>query len=775
MALFGKTKKSDVIKQDDTLNNSQGVVATDDDVLSAGTNTATATATATATPTDTDTSENETTAYSVGGGLAKKFQNSQEGQPQAQPQAQPTQQKQPSVLSSRLPKEPVDPSVNINKAKELKKEKIAQAPQAPQAPQESATKVAQPTKTPQPTTAAQQPQAPQQPQQQPPKNNYASNGNKYQVDPPILKFIPEASAKYYRIVPLEMKDDNVLVVGTTDPKNIEAIDALNFISTHENIDFQLVKINEDVLEAILKQYSETTSAVQDALSEYQKSDDYATTTEEEVTFSSIDQDSKVASENAVIRQDAPITKMVNNLLIRGVDINASDIHVEPYREKLIIRYRVDGVLARAFSLPRNVHSALTAQLKIRSRIRLDEKRIPQDGRFTAGIKNKKIDFRVATLPTPEGEKVVLRLLDSSRDSLSYEDIGFEKDHIDIVKEAIAKPYGMILSSGPTGSGKTTTMYSILTQLDREKKNIVSLENPVEYNIEGINQSEIRPEIGYTFANGLRSILRGDPDVIFVGEIRDKETAALAVQAALTGHQVFSTIHTNSAVGVIPRLIDMGVDPYLIAPALTAVFGQRLVRRLCDGVGKEFVPHAKMKQQLESVFEDLPEEFSDRAPKIDKLYQAQPTPKCPTGMKGRVAVLEGFLVDDQVEELIFGKPSELKVYELVRKKGMLTMYEDAIRKAAQGTIPYTEINTIGQETKVGEKEGENGDESIAPAVDLDKRVKMGKDLEEEEQATANGKYTDPNARNTPNNATPKSPTTTPTPNPNGFNNNTNYGL
>jgi type II secretory ATPase GspE/PulE/Tfp pilus assembly ATPase PilB-like protein len=326
-------------------------------------------------------------------------------------------------------------------------------------------------------------------------------------------------------------------------------------------------------------------------------------------------------------------------------------------------------------------------------MRLDEKRKPQDGRFSAKIDGRKIDFRVSTFPTYFGEKIVMRILDQEKGVKKLDDMGMTKRHIDMIKRAIKRPYGMILISGPTGSGKTTTLYSMLNMFDREQKNVLSLEDPVEYNIEGVNQSQVRPEIGYTFANGLRTTLRQDPNIIMVGEIRDKETAQLAVQAALTGHLVLSTIHTNSSVGVIPRLIDMGVDPYLIAPTLILAMAQRLAVTLCPGAGKDIPLEGSLKMLVEKQFSDLPEEYRKTISLPKTVKEVQPIPDCPTGTRGRSAVLEMFEMDKDIEEVILKDPTEFAISKVVRKKGMLTMKEDAMLKAFNGEIAFEEVNKL----------------------------------------------------------------------------------
>jgi type II secretory ATPase GspE/PulE/Tfp pilus assembly ATPase PilB-like protein len=326
-------------------------------------------------------------------------------------------------------------------------------------------------------------------------------------------------------------------------------------------------------------------------------------------------------------------------------------------------------------------------------MKLDEKRKPQDGRFHAKIDNRKVDFRVSTLPTYHGEKVVIRILDPEKGVKDLDKTGMQPDHVKKVQDALKLPYGLILISGPTGSGKSTTLYSVLKEIDSSKKNVLSLEDPVEYGMEGVNQSQVFPEIGYTFANGLRTTLRQDPDVIMVGEIRDGETAKLAIQASLTGHLVLSTIHTNTASGIIPRLIDMGVDPYLIPPTLVLGVAQRLVRRICEGSGEPMKIEGSIKEMFDKQFEDLPEEYRDKIPQGDEVLKIKATEDCPSGTKGRIAVVEMYKMDRDIEDVILHNPVESAVYDAARAKGMLTMKEDAIIKAINKVIPWEEVNNL----------------------------------------------------------------------------------
>ncbi len=394
-----------------------------------------------------------------------------------------------------------------------------------------------------------------------------------------------------------------------------------------------------------------------------------------------------------IIEDAPVTKIVATILRYAIEGLASDIHVEPMSDKVRVRFRIDGDLHTSLILPVSVHSQVVARIKILSNMKLDERRKPQDGRFSAKIEGREVDFRVSTFPTYYGEKIVMRILDKEKGVRSLEDTGLTEEHKRLIRRAINKPYGMILISGPTGSGKSTTLYGMLKEIDREIHNVLSLEDPVEYNLEGMSQSQVRPEINYTFASGLRTTLRQDPDIIMVGEIRDKETAQLAVQAALTGHLVLSTIHTNNAVGVIPRLIDMGVDPFLIAPTLILTMAQRLVRKLCPNSGHPMAIEGSLKAWIENKFSEVPEEFRKLAPTSGFLYELAQTPECPNGTRGRIGVYEMFEMDKEIEEAILRTPNEPDIRKIVRRKGMLSMQEDAIMKCSQRMIPFEEVNSL----------------------------------------------------------------------------------
>ena len=499
----------------------------------------------------------------------------------------------------------------------------------------------------------------------------------------VLKYIPEESAMHYKFVPVAVAD-NALEVGMVDPDDIEARDALNFIASKVNMPFKLFLITEEDFKAAISLYRGLSGEVTKALDELETDIDDI---ESEIDESQVSKDGETT-----IIEDAPVTKIVATILRYAVEGNASDIHVERMVDKVRVRFRVDGDLHTSLILPIKVHDAVVARIKILSNMKLDEKRKPQDGRFSARIETRKIDFRVSTFPAYYGEKVVMRILDQEKGVKTLEEIGFSPQNLQAIRRAMARPYGLILVSGPTGSGKSTTLYSMLKEINDESKNVLSLEDPVEYNMEGVSQSQVKPEIGYTFASGLRTTLRQDPDIIMVGEIRDKETAQLAIQAALTGHLVLSTIHTNTAIGVIPRLIDMGVDPYLIAPTLALSMAQRLVSKICEG-GREVVIEGSIDAMITKQFADLPPDFKKNIKVPKSVLEAEASAACPNGVRGRMAVAEVIEMDREFERAILTNATEETIYKLARSKGMLTMKEDAILKAFNGEVPWSEVNKL----------------------------------------------------------------------------------
>lgn len=504
----------------------------------------------------------------------------------------------------------------------------------------------------------------------------------------VFKYIPEDAAIYYHFVPIEFKD-GILEIGIIEGDNTQAVDALQFISAKLGIPFKIFLISNTDYKNIMEGYKGMSVQVEEALDELNDE----TADEKSLNISeTLNQEIKnvKSGEEAKIIEDAPVIKIVAVILRNAIESNASDIHIENTGQKVKIRFRVDGLLHTTTTLPPNVYSGIVARIKILSRLRLDEKRKPQDGSFSTSLEGRKIDFRVSTMPAYYGEKVVIRILDSEKGVKPLEELGLSKRNLEMLRESLKKPYGLILITGPTGSGKSTTLYSMMNELDKETENIVSLEDPVEYHMPDINQSQMMPEIGYTFASGLRSILRQDPDVIMVGEIRDKETAQLAIQAALTGHLVLSTLHTNNAIGAIPRLVDMGVDPYLIAPTLILSIAQRLARTTYPPCRKVVPMDPSIRMQIEDEIKDLPEEFKKEIEIKNEMYDTVPTPDCPSGTRGRVAIFEMFSIDKEMQRVILKNPVDTEIYAVARKNGMLMMREDAMLKAMNGIIPFKEV-------------------------------------------------------------------------------------
>lgn len=503
----------------------------------------------------------------------------------------------------------------------------------------------------------------------------------------ILKIIPVETAKTYHFIPIGVAN-NVLEIGIIDPENVQAIDVLTFITAKLDKPFKLFLISNSVYLKLIERYDGLGSEVDLALSELDQ--EIANAGGDKSKDRTKEKDPFALKEEEKITEDAPIIKIVAVILRHAVEGNASDIHIEHSGDRIRVRFRVDGLLHNSLSLPVGVYNGVVARIKILAKLRLDEKRKPQDGGFSTKMEGRKIDYRVSTMPSYYGEKIVMRILDSQRGVKPLDDLDMSSDNLALVREALSKPYGLILITGPTGSGKTTTLNSMISELDHEEENIITLEDPVEYHIDGVNQSQVAPEIGYTFASGLRSILRQDPDIIMVGEIRDKETAELAIQAALTGHLVFSTLHTNSAVGAIPRLIDMGIDPYLIAPTLILCMAQRLARKIHPSSKQQIPIDEATRIMFDKHFGDLPEEFKSKINFKKDVYEAVPSPECPSGMLGRVPVYEMFKVDKEMQKIILQKPQEGDIYKLARSRGMLTIREDAIIKSMNGLIPFKEV-------------------------------------------------------------------------------------
>lgn len=516
------------------------------------------------------------------------------------------------------------------------------------------------------------------------------------VDRTILTIIPEETARKYRIAAFDRRDGN-LYVGMVDPQDFEALNVLRFIAEKEQLGIEVYLISEATFFQIIKRYSGADRVLADAIQSLKKEDvlDIKATQE------------ALPTTNEVF-QDAPIAKLVDVIVKHAMDGRASDIHIEPVDGSYRVRFRVDGILRSTLVFPLDVGKAVLSRIKILSNLKIDEKRKPQDGRFRVEADGKTTDLRVSTLPVLDGEKVVMRILDKSSNLADLDKLGLWGRNRNILTTKIREPYGIILITGPTGSGKSTTLYAFLSILNQEERNIVTLEDPVEYYMDGINQSQIRPEIGYSFASGLRSILRQDPNVIMVGEIRDEETGELAIHAALTGHLVLSTLHTNDAIKALPRLIDMGAEPFLLAASIQALAAQRLVRRICEHC-KEPV---KLSPATIKHLEDARSAIADDELKAYDLkrsgpvvaYQGKGCKQCgDSGYKGRIAIYEVFEVTDAVKMIITDKAAnENELKKEAVAQGMLSMKQDGFLKVLKGITTIAEVERVTEGTLVDEE-------------------------------------------------------------------------
>lgn len=490
------------------------------------------------------------------------------------------------------------------------------------------------------------------------------------LDPETVKLIPEALARRHMVVATKLTG-RTLTVAMVDPLNVVAIDDLRLATGYE-IE-PVIASESDIEKAIQKIYG-MGQLPQEALYQLEDSGEVPSRRE-------IDLDQLTES----LSGEAPVVRIVNTLIQQAVQVKASDIHVEPQEDKVRIRFRIDGMLREIMNLPRGSLASLVSRIKIMAEMDIAEKRLPQDGRIQIKLKNRHIDLRVSSLPTVFGEKIVMRILDKANVLVDLDRLGFQQDILKQYRKLISRPYGMILVTGPTGSGKTTTLYATLSEINTMEKNILSIEDPVEYILEGINQTGINPKAGLTFASGLRSILRQDPDVVMVGEIRDSETAQIAVRAATTGHLVFSTLHTNDSAGSVTRLVDMGVEPFLVASSVIAVLAQRLVRMIC--------PYCREKYEVPN---DAPERLFLGIPAGEKLelYRARGCSSCDrTGFSGRTAIHELLVLNSDLRELIIGKTSSEEIKKAAMARGMLTLREDGIQKALQGITTLDEVMRV----------------------------------------------------------------------------------
>lgn len=501
--------------------------------------------------------------------------------------------------------------------------------------------------------------------------------------PEALNRIPEAVAERYLALPFDYDStNNVLSVAMQNPLDLQSVSFLEAKSQAKIKPFMATK--SDLEQEVARRYSQSLSdEVSAVLQENQES---------EASKKVVD----LGRMGEVIRE-APIAKIVATTLEFAVKSRASDVHIEPLPERTRVRYRIDGILQEKLVLPKKVHDAVISRIKILSEMKIDEKRVPQDGRFTFKVEDQEVDLRVSSLPTVDGEKIVMRLLRKTSTVPTLQDLGLRGTALKNLEESVRVPHGIVLITGPTGSGKTTTLYSILHILNNAKVNIVTLEDPVEYQIEGVNQVQINPKAGLTFANGLRSFLRQDPNIIMVGEIRDNETADLAIQASLTGHLVFATLHTNSAAGALPRLLDMQAEPFLLASSITCVVAQRVVRKICDHCKEEYAPPPQVVEEMKKVLGPLFDAFMNKqGGKEVKLYRGRKCEECgDTGYQGRVGVYEVLKVTEKVGKLILEHAPASKIEEVSISEGMILMQQDGYLKALEGITTIEEVLRVAK--------------------------------------------------------------------------------
>ncbi len=492
----------------------------------------------------------------------------------------------------------------------------------------------------------------------------------------VLNLIPEPVAKRYKLIPFGKSNEQVWV-AMADPLDIQVI---QFVEKKSGMRIKpFLALPDDILKAVNEQYSQSlTTDVTSALKE----------------VASVKQVETGDVSPEVIRE-APVANIIDQLVEFAMKTRASDIHIEPMEDHTRVRYRIDGILHEKILLPRGVHDALVSRIKILAVLKIDEKRLPQDGRFTFTFGKNEVDLRISIIPTVFGEKVVMRLLPKSNAAPTLMDLGLRGSSLKSYETQLLRSHGIILVCGPTGSGKTTTLYSVLTKVSTTKVNVLTVEDPVEYQIPGVNQVQVNPTIGLTFASALRSFLRQDPNVIMVGEIRDTETAELAIQAALTGHQVFSTIHTNTAAGAAPRLLDMGIEPFLLTSSLNAVLGQRVVRKICPHCRVTYTPPQEVVENIKTVLGNFIS--ADKVNQGLKLYRGQGCKACNNvGYLGRVGIFEVMIVSDKIGKLILQHSSSSSLEEEAVKEGMITMKQDGYLKVLEGVTTLEEVLRVAQD-------------------------------------------------------------------------------
>ncbi len=507
----------------------------------------------------------------------------------------------------------------------------------------------------------------------------------------VLNLISQELAQNYKMVAYN-RQGSVVNIAMVDPTDFKALEAIEFIARKNRFRVEYSMVSESGLRYILHQYESLSREVEEALksaeAEAKQTEARTMLEEEEGGF-----------EEVVHR--APVSKMVSVILRHAVEGKASDVHIEPVGNESRVRYRVDGVLHTSIVLPKYIHNSIVTRIKVMSNLKIDETRIPQDGRFRMTIDEHDIDYRISVLPLFNTEKVVMRILDTATGVMTLGQLGFDGRNLVTAQNALNKSHGMILMTGPTGSGKSTSLYAMLNILNRDQVNIVTLEDPIEYYVKGINQSQINADAGYTFATGLRAILRQDPDIVMVGEIRDNETAELAIHAALTGHLILSTLHTNDSFGAVPRLIDMGIEPFLASASLNVIIAQRLVRRVCQSCKQEMQLPETVAKEVQTQLEKLPDDVKkDAAGTIGRMsfFRGRGCARCEnTGYKGRIAIVEVFEVDSEMQKIIVGGGDMIsKIKDAAARQNMYSMKQDGILKALRGLTTIEEVFSATKE-------------------------------------------------------------------------------
>ncbi|MEA1963262.1 MAG: GspE/PulE family protein [Patescibacteria group bacterium] len=507
------------------------------------------------------------------------------------------------------------------------------------------------------------------------------------IDKDIINIISKEVAENYKIICFS-KDDQKIKVGIIDPDNFKAIEAVDFLAKGNGLKAEYFLVSINSFERAIKKYESISEELSSAIKSKES---------EEEELMTVDDKDKIDLEE--ITKSAPVAKIVSVIIRHAVEGGASDIHIEPLHSESKVRYRIDGILHTSLVLPRNVHNAIVARVKVMANLKIDETRIPQDGRIRLVINKKEIDFRVSILPLVGSEKVVMRILDTTKGAPTLPDLGFQGRQLKALENNLKKTEGLLLVTGPTGSGKSTTLFSMIDILNKESVNISTLEDPVEYQIKGVNQSQVKPEIGYNFSTGLRSFLRQDPDVIMVGEIRDEETAELAIHAALTGHVVLSTLHTNSAVGAIPRLLDMRIEPFLLGSTVHTIIAQRLARKICPHCKEEFEIPKDILAEVKKKISDIGEEYIKKIIKdfnSEKLtfYHGKGCPRCGnSGYFGRVSVVEVLDINKKLKRLIFDGNRDLSMEQILSTQEFITIKQDGILKVLQGITTMEEVMRV----------------------------------------------------------------------------------